>query len=361
MIPLFKVNMSGKAEDAVADVLRSGNVTIGPRVDEFEEKLQAAFGLDRPPITTNSATSAIDLALELCGVGPGDEVISTPQTCFASNIGAIHRGAKIRWADIDRVTGLIDPESVEKLITKKTKAIIAVNWAGVPADYAKLKSFYVPVIEDAAHSLDTFEESLNRERGDYVVYSFQAIKFLTSGDGGMLITPPEREHEARLLRWYGLDRTIGQSFRLTQDVQVAGFKYNMNDIAAAVGIANLDTASDAVMAHRDNAFDYIEAFRDLDFLRTPEFRQDASYWIYPVVLGPRASRDKFNTYLNEHGISTNMVHYRNDSYSSTSQFTEGRLPGVDYFTDYQTNIPVGWWLLPDDKEHIIETVRNFKP
>lgn len=361
MIPLFKVNMSGKAEDAVADVLRSGNVTIGPRVDEFEEKLQAAFGLDRPPITTNSATSAIDLALELCGVGPGDEVISTPQTCFASNIGAIHRGAKIRWADIDTATGLINIASVAHLINKKTKAIIAVNWAGVPADYRRLKYFGVPVIEDAAHNLDTFEESLKREHGDYVVYSFQAIKFLTSGDGGMLITPPEREHEARLLRWYGLDRTIGQSFRLTQDVQVAGFKYNMNDIAAAVGIANLDTASDGVMAHRDNAFDYVEAFSDLWWLLTPKFRQEASYWIYPLVVAPGVSRDDLNRHLNANGIGTNMVHYRNDRYSSTSQFTERELVGVDYFTDHQTNIPVGWWLLPDDKEHIIDTVRNFKP
>ena len=154
MIPLFKVKMSDRASDNVAKVLESGFIGQGPVVEEFENKLWGVLKSKTRPVTVNSCTSAIDLALELIGVGPYDEVISSPQTCFASNVGALHRGARIRWADIDPATGLMDPSSVAKLITPKTKAIIAVNWAGKFCDYAALKLFNVPVIEDAAHTWD---------------------------------------------------------------------------------------------------------------------------------------------------------------------------------------------------------------
>lgn len=358
MIPLFKVNMNQNAVHRVDSVLKSGNITIGPVVDEFESLLAMTLMRDNV-ITTNSATSAIDLALELIGVGPGDEVISTPQTCFASNIGAIHRGARIRWADIDPVTGLIDPAHVATLVTDKTKAIIAVNWAGVPADYVWLKSFGIPVIEDAAHCWDVWSGQTNRENGDYTVYSFQAIKFLTTGDGGALVTPADRAHEATLLRWYGLDRKIGQSFRLTQDVPVAGFKYNMNDISASIGLANLPMALAGVRAHRENAKRFTEAFQDLPFILPQTYDHSASYWIYPMVMSEGYSKGLFCDYMEECGIATNMVHYRNDRYGSTEHFSEGRLPGVDYFTEHQTNIPVGWWLSTEDVDHIIDSVRDY--
>jgi len=121
MIPLFKVNMNPAAHTRVADVLSSGFIGQGPKVEEFEDMLHKELKSKTRPVTVNSCTSAIDLALELCNVGPGDEVIASPQTCFASNVGAIHRHARIRWADIDPITGLIDPESVKNLITKKQK------------------------------------------------------------------------------------------------------------------------------------------------------------------------------------------------------------------------------------------------
>ena len=202
MIPLFKVRMAGDVDKDLSAILHSGFIGQGPKVEEFEDLLQKELNSNVRPITVNSCTSAIDLALHLIGVGPGDEVISTPQTCFASQVGSIHRGAKIRWADIDPITGLIDPESVSSLVNEKTKAIICVNWAGRICDYSKLKAFGVPVVEDAAHTWDSFlQESV--ERGDYICYSFQAIKYLTTGDGGILLCPPEKQEEARILRWYG--------------------------------------------------------------------------------------------------------------------------------------------------------------
>ena len=195
MIQLFKVRMSPRAKDAVGQVLDSGYIGQGSKVDEFEKLLQEELNSEVTPVTVNSCTSAIDLALDLIGVGPDDEVISTPQTCFASQVGAMHRHATIKWADIDPITGCINPKSVEKLISNKTKAIIAVNWAGRLCDYKSLKGHGIPVIEDAAHTWDVTNNQYVwwLERGDYICYSFQAIKFLTTGDGGLLIPPKDKE------------------------------------------------------------------------------------------------------------------------------------------------------------------------
>lgn len=359
MIDLFKVNMSKDAHESVSRVLSSGYITQGPRVDEFERLLQGFLGSGVVPTLVNSCTSAIDLALELCGVGPGDEVISTPQTCFASNVGPIHRGARIRWADIDKLTGLIDPASVGKLINSKTKAIIAVNWAGKFADYASLKSYGVPVIEDAAHTWDTFLVD-KPERGDYICYSLQAIKFLTAGDGGILITPPEKEHEAKLLRWYGLDRTKNESFRITQNVKQAGFKYNMNDISAAIGISNLLSASNAVKEHRSNARVLCKYINN-EHLTVLPFDEQASYWIFPILINDIGNRDNFKHYMQDNLIASALVHYRNDMYDSTSAFREKELPGVGEFTSKQINIPCGWWLSNQDVLYVIDVVNRWNP
>lgn len=356
MIPLFKVRMSPDAKNIVGDVLDSGYIGQGPKVDQFEDLLQKELQLKSKPVTVNSCTTAIDLALHLIGVGPGDEVISTPQTCFASQVGAINRNAIIRWADIDPITGCIDPESVQKLITNKTKAIIAVNWAGRLCDYQKLKSHGIPVIEDAAHCWDVFSQDTN-ERGDYICYSFQAIKFLTCGDGGLLVTPEDKEHDARLLRWYGLDRTKNESFRCTQNIKVAGFKYHMNDIAASIGISNLSLARDSVEKHRNNSKYLIDNIKNEKVL-IPEWNHNCSYWIFSMhVLNQR--KEEFISYMKENLISVSPVHYRNDCYDCTSQFKESQLSGVDSFTETQVCIPNGWWLNSNELNHVIQTVNSF--
>lgn len=356
MIPLFKVCMDDSAIDKVGSVLKSGFIGQGPVVEEFEDKLQEALKTKTRPVTVNSCTSAIDLALHLCGVEPGDEVISTPQTCFATQVGAIHRHARIRWADIDPITGLIDPDSVKKLVTDKTKAILAVNWAGKLCDYDTLKSFGVPVIEDAAHTWDTF---LDKEvsRGDYICYSFQAIKFLTTGDGGILVCPEDKEADARILRWYGLDRTKSQSFRCTQNITQAGFKYHMNDIAACIGISNLDAAYNSVIKHRENSKKIIESVKNINFI-LPEFDDTCSFWLFSMhVLNDK--KQKFMDYLSDKGISSSPVHFRNDLYDSTIKFKEGDLPGVDSFSQTQVCIPNGWWLTSEEVEYIINILNAF--
>lgn len=358
MIPLFKVRMSPHAKELVGEVLESGFVAQGPRVEQFEDLLWEELKTPIRPITTNSCTSAIDLALHLCGVGPGDEVISTPQTCFASQVGIIHRHAKIRWADIDPITGCIDPESVSKLVTSKTKAIVAVNWAGKFCDFKTLKSYGVPVIEDAAHTWDVFLDE-KPERGDYICYSFQAIKFLTCSDGGLLITPKDKQKDARLLRWYGLDRENNQSFRSAQTIKEAGFKYHMNDVCASIGISNINEAKDSVLKHRENAKFYYDSLKDNINVTVPEYDETCSYWLYSILV-ERGTKEDFIEYLKENNISANPVHYRNDRYDCTLKFVEEELRGVTRFYEKQVSIPVGWWIGQEQRQQIVSLIQSYK-
>jgi dTDP-4-amino-4,6-dideoxygalactose transaminase len=357
MIPLFKVGMSGEAQVRVGNVLASGFIGQGPVVEEFEDKLWKELKTKTRPVTVNSCTSAIDLALELCGVGPGDEVIATPQTCFASNIHIIHRKARIRWADIDPITGLIDPNSVKKLIAGKTKAIVAVNWAGKFVDYGTLKTFGVPVIEDAAHTWDTFLTE-DVVRGDYICYSFQAIKFLTTADGGIVICPPDKEADARILRWYGLDRTKNESFRCTQNITQVGFKYHMNDVNASIGLANLPVAHQSVQQSRLNSKYLINKVNN-PFLTLPEWDNTCSYWLFSMHVRP-GLKDHFTKYLADNGIASSPVHFRNDRYDTTIKFAESTLPGVNLFTETQLCIPNGFWLTQEDLDRIVKVLNEYK-
>jgi len=357
MIELFKVSMSDDIADYILPVLKSGYVAQGPKVDEFENKLWEILKTKTKPVTVNSGTTAIDLALELCDVGYGDEVISTPMTCFATQIGAIHRGAKIRWADVDPLTGLIDPESVKSLITNKTKAIIAVNWAGRLPDYNILKSFGIPVVEDAAHCWGSLPEDI--ERGDYICYSFQAIKFLTTSDGGIVVCPEDKEKKARTLRWFGLDRDNNEDFRYRQNIKHAGFKYHMNDVAASIGLANLDVANTGLEKSKANAKELHSRLSNLSHITLPPFDENCSYWIFPILVnGP--DRDGFIKYLASKNIVASPTHHRNDENDCVVHFKENDLPNLEYFNNNQLNIPVGWWLTSEEISHIVDTIIDWK-
>jgi len=192
MIPLFKVHYSKGIGKKIEDIFRKGTITEGEVSDRFEQSFSKYIG--NPYCTlTNSCTSAITLALRLAGVEAGDEVISTPMTCMATNEPIDTAGAKIVWADIDPTTGNIDPQDVEKKLFRrsKVKAIIAVHWAGQPFDIDAInkiaRKHKVKVIEDAAHALDsTYKNKKIGCHSDFVCFSFQAIKHLTTGDGGAL-------------------------------------------------------------------------------------------------------------------------------------------------------------------------------
>lgn len=346
MIPLFKVAMSPVAGVMAERTLLSGYIGQGPRVEEFEDRLQDVLGLARRPVTVNSATSAIDLALELLGVGHGDYVITTPMTCSATNSPAVKRGAKLVWADVDSRTGLIDPESVSRLVGRVTlpKAIIAVDWAGRLCDYKALRSFGIPVIQDAAHTFGA-------TGGDLTVYSFQAIKHLTTGDGGALLVPGHLYERAKLLRWYGLDRESRQSFRCEQDILEVGFKYHMNDIAASIGLANLPLALENLEKGRDNA-----AYLSMEL--GVEYDPEAHYWFFPYLVDDQRG---FEQAMKDRGVAVSQVHARNDHHSgfmAAEAVNQIRRPGLDLFASRQIALPCGWWLAREDLDHIVKSVKE---
>jgi dTDP-4-amino-4,6-dideoxygalactose transaminase len=357
-VPLFKVFMADDAPARVAETLTSGYVGEGPRVQEFEQAFGQLVGApsSNHPLMLNSCTSALDLALHLAGVGLGSEVISTPMTCTATNGVIVNRGARIVWADVDPVTGLIDPDDVARKITRRTKAIMAVDWAGRSCDYRKLDmarrfESAISIIQDAAHNV--FVDMDNR--GDYVAWSFQAIKHLTTGDGGALLVPAAQRDRARLLRWYGLDRESSADFRCSQDIREVGFKYHMNDIAASIGLANIPHTPWVVDQHRANAAYYLENLRDVPGVICPPADPGASWWLFCVLC---SDRDGLIAHLKERGIASSPVHARNDKHPAFS-FPNGPLPGVDRFAASEVALPVGWWLTERDRLDVVCAVKEW--
>jgi dTDP-4-amino-4,6-dideoxygalactose transaminase len=353
MINLFKVLMSPLAGDKVKEVLYSGHIAQGSKVEEFEKALEPHLG---KVLTVNSGTSAIELALHLCGVDENSEVITTPKTCTATNGHILHRGAKIVWADVFGQTGNIHPGDIIDKITSKTKAIIAVDWAGRPCDYASLRKVAkgIPIIQDAAHGF-------SKGQGDYVCYSFQAIKFLTTGDGGAIRVPEHQYQRAKLLRWFGLDRESSASFRCAQDIKEVGFKHHMNDISASIGLANLDYAIAALQDNKENAeflyenLYYISRAAGHFWFKMPPFDPNASYWFFPILV---SDKDEFIKYMANEGIEVSPVHARNDKHTGFGGLDKS-LSGLNYFEEHAVGIPCGWWLTKTDLRKIIDAMYDW--
>lgn len=364
MIDLFRPLQTPDAARAAYDALTptaDGRLMIGqgPVVDRFEAQFRRYVDAPRDVLTTNSCTAALDLALHLAGVGAGVEVITTPQTCTATTGVIVNRGAVPVWADVDALTGLIDPASVARLVTPKTRAVMAVDWAGRPCDYAGLRAAApgLPIIQDAAHRGPT---SIGDNHGDYVAWSFQAIKFLSTPDGGGLLCPYDLTTErARLLRWFGLDRRSSADFRCAQDIVEAGFKYHMNDVTAAIALANLPAARTAVRAQRARAERYCRVLGSVEVgVDVPSYDEACDYWLFTMLVDDRTS---FEAHLHERGVATSQVHARNDGHTAfrranASATARVELPGLDAFAARQVSIPVGWWMTESDEATVIDAV-----
>ncbi|MDD5097379.1 MAG: DegT/DnrJ/EryC1/StrS family aminotransferase [Candidatus Omnitrophica bacterium] len=362
-IPLFKVFMPKSVMKPLKEVLFSGYIGEGPRVEEFERKLAPWFGSENI-LTLNNGTSAIQLALRLANVGYGDEVISTPMTCVATNEPILTIGAKIVWADIDPHTGNIDPEDAAKKITKKTKAIIAVHWGGYPCELESLNNLAaaqgIKLIEDACHAFGaTYQNKPIGSLSDFTCFSFQAIKEITTIDGGALVCKSLKDYKrGKLLRWYGIDRTTNRKdFRCEEDIAESGYKFHMNDVAAAIGIEQLKYVGVNLRKNQVNATRYNQAFSTLTNIAPLNYKNDrmSSYWLYTLrVKNPSA----FIEWMKKARIVTSQVHARNDLHSIFKDF-RADLPGVDEFMSRQTSIPVGWWLTPKEISYIIGRITKY--
>jgi dTDP-4-amino-4,6-dideoxygalactose transaminase len=364
-IPLFKVFMADAVKDAVVRVLYSGFVGEGEEVVAFECDLARCLGTDRV-LTVNTGTSALHLAYHMAIDGADDaEIITTPVTCTATNTPIVQNRARIVWADVDPVTGSIDPAEIEALITPRTRAIVMVHWGGNPCDITAISKIGrrhgIKVVEDAAHALgSTYDGSPIGRHSDFVAFSFQAIKHVTSVDGGCLVCKDPADHErGRLLRWYGIDRTTTEStdLRCEIDIAEAGYKFHMNNVAAAIGRENLKMLDWIKTRHRDNARFYDEAFRGINSITVvPETPNGTSAaWLYTIHL---ANRDEVMRKLLEAGIGASKVHTRNDTHS-TFRASARPLPNAQAFDRTHLCIPVGWWVTESDREQIADAVIKF--
>jgi dTDP-4-amino-4,6-dideoxygalactose transaminase len=359
-IPLFKVFMPPSVMAPLQEVLLSGFIGEGPRVAEFEDLLAPWFG-NRHVLTVNNGTSALQLALRLSDVEPGDEVISTPMTCSATNEPILALGGRIVWADINPWTGNIDPRSVAEKITPKTKAIICVHWGGYPCDLDDLNAIGtdhgIKLIEDACHAFGaTYRQRPVGSHSDFACFSFQAIKHITTVDGGALACKAPADFErGRLLRWYGIDRRHkGKDLRCENDIKEFGYKFHMNDVTAAIGIEQLKYAENTLARHRANAARFNQAFADLKAVWPLRYEagRSSAYWLYTMRV---RDRERFVIHMKQAGITVSQVHARNDRHTIFQDF-RANLPGVDAFTAEQISIPVGWWLSEQDVSKIIESV-----
>lgn len=360
MIPLFKVFMPESVIEPLKKTLFSGYIGQGPRVEEFEEALASYIG--NPYILTlNSATSALHLALRLADVGPGDEVISTPLTCTATNWPILAQGASIVWADIDPKTANIDPQSIAQKITSKTAAIMVVDWGGQPVDINAIRKIAgpIPIIEDAAHAFGAIYKGKKvGNQADFTCFSFQAIKHITTVDGGFLCTLDKNHYErGKLLRWYGIDRTKKSAdSRIELDVYEWGYKYHMNDVTATIGLEQLKYIEKVLETHRQNASYYFKHLRNTNNVTLLEYSKGtlSSYWLFTLKV---KKRDLFRTYMANKGIMVSQVHRRNDTHPVVRQF-KTVLPNLDQFEKEMICIPVGWWVTHRQREYIVKTIKE---
>jgi dTDP-4-amino-4,6-dideoxygalactose transaminase len=320
-------------------------------------------------ITVNSGTSAIHLAIRLAGIGPGDEVITTPMTCIATNVPIMAFGAKIVWADVDKYTGLIDPIDVESKITDRTKAIISVDWGGIPVDYDVLREIAdtkgIYLISDAAHSLGATYELMkvgSTALSDFTCFSFQAIKTVTAVDGGALTVGNDKDYErGRRLRWFGVPRDTDVKFRGAIDVPEWGYKFHMNDINATVGIHTLKHLNVALGFMRDNAGQYSRELSPYFGQYLPEeYAVHPAWWLYTVLLPDSEERERFKTHMESNGVEVSQVHWRNDLHTTFRDFLPtSPLKGLDYYSDRMICIPNHSQLTRPEVSKVIEVMNEF--
>ena len=360
----FTTYISKKAKENINKVLDSTFISAGKIAEKFENALSEKLRLVNP-VTLNSGTSALHLALVVAGVKQGDEVILSPQTFVASGLSILMQGAKPVFADIQYETGNIDPKSIEEKITDKTKAIMPVHRGGYPCDMDEINEIAddhnLIVIEDAAQALGaTYKGKPISSISDFTCFSFQATKHLTTGDGGALCCLNKNHYEtAKNKRWFGIDRKNSKLSILGEreyDIKELGFKYHMNDLAAALGLANLEEIDSILEKRRKIASIYIDEFKNIQGLKILEYKNDieSSYWLFTILV---ENRIDFIKKLEKAGIPASVVHQRIDRNSIFGGITPN-LPNIEIFNEKQVSIPVHSDLTDDDVELIVKTIQK---
>ncbi|HEX8060065.1 MAG TPA: DegT/DnrJ/EryC1/StrS family aminotransferase [Cyclobacteriaceae bacterium] len=360
---LFYPNVPEEAVAEVTKVLHSRWIGQGPRVAEFEKEFTDKFGGEGHSLAVGSGTDALHLAYILAGLQPGDEVITPVFTCTATTIPFLYMGVKFRFADVDPETLNISIPHVRELISEKTKAIVCVHYGGLPCDMNELLAiaaeYNIPVIEDAAHALGaTYNHRPIGSISDFTMFSFQAIKHITTGDGGMLVVRDKNiVAKGERVRWFGIDRSNKQKGTWENDIWEVGYKYQMTDIAAAMGLAGL-RLFDKTLAYRQRLFEIykknLKNVPGLKLIGTDYTDRTHAAWLCTAIVEKRVD---FMNYLRERKIESGQIHYRNDRYSVLGGRRED-LPNMDAVEDKYIVLPLNSHLSERQIEYVCETIRK---
>lgn len=360
MIPLVKPYIASpdKMLPAIEKILYSGYIAESEPVWEFQNEFGKFIG-NSNTLMVNSGTAALHIAMLVLNIGPGDEVISTPMTSEPTNTTIALTGAKIVWGDVDPDTGLLDPKSVREKITERTKAIMLVHYAGMVCnmdEFNKIsKEFNIPVIEDAAHALGSkYNGKIIGSNSRFTCFSFQAIKQMTTVDGGAITFTNERDIiPARKLRWFGLDKKVS---RLENDITRAGYKYGMNNVTATIGKVQLEDTPHVLQIYISNGKYYDKALKDISGLTLVPYYQNTepSYWLYTMKV---ENRDSFCRMMADRGITATPLHHRSDTHSVFAE-SKCTLPNMEKWYSQYVHIPCGWWIDEEKRSYIVDSIKK---
>lgn len=371
MIPVFCPSLGYEEIAAVSQTLKSGWIGNGPRTKEFENNFLSLIGA-KYGVAVNSATAAIHLAVVLSKLKEGDEVITPSLTFVATNHPIIMQKAVPVFCDVQYDTLCVDPKDVEKKVTAKTKAIIVVHYGGHPVDINPIiklcKDKNVILIEDCAHAAGSYYKGKHVGTfGDFSCFSFAAIKNLTTGDGGMLVGKDTRLTEyARCLAWSGISSSTWERSRTNKlkwqyDVVGVGWKYQMNDIAAAIGIVQLKKLETNNLKRKKITEKYNRELKDISWIETPVVRAYAKSSCHNYVIKvPEKIRDKLSDYLSRHGIATS-VHYMPSHYYSLYKKFKAYVPITEKVWRKILLLPIFPDLSVKDQAKVIDAIKSFNP
>lgn len=378
-LPFALPDIGEEEIELVANCMRSGWMTTGPNAKQFESDFAEYIGSDVHAVSVNSATSGLLLALEAVGVTQGDEVITTPYTFSATAMVCVHLGAKPVLVDIEEDSYNISPENIKAAITEKTKAIIPVHFAGLACDMQAIikiaRENNLKIVEDAAHALPctSNDQLIGSLDTDATVYSFYATKTITTGEGGMIVTKDEDiAKRCRTMRLHGISRDVFDRYTSTRpswyyEITAPGFKANMTDIAASIGIAQLKKANDFQKKRQSIKEQYFEAFKDLPITlpKDSESNDIHSWHLFVIRLNDDApiDRDEFIKKMAEdyqigcsvHFIPLNFHSYwqeklgiDNDSFQIAKNLFEKSV-----------SLPIYTKMADDDVSRVIEAVKEI--
>lgn len=374
---VFGAPRIGEAEiEEVVDTLRSGWIGTGPKAKRFESEFRDYIGCQHA-IALNSCTAGLFLALDVLGIGPGDEVITTSMTFVSTANVIIQRGATPVFVDVERSSMNIDPSLIEAKITPQTKAVLPVHMAGRSCEMAPIldiaRRHGLYVIEDAAHATEaTYQGQKIGNISDITAFSFYATKNLTTGEGGMVTTNHREWAEALHLRsLHGLTRDAwkrySESGNALYDCAYPGYKYNMPDIMAAIGLHQLARLEENAAIRQRHWSAYRNGLGDLDELILPSAGDHGrhAYHLYTILVCPEKltiSRNEFIAALNAENIGTGIhfiaVH-QHSYYRQRYAFYQNQLPNTDYISERTISLPLSAKLSDEDIQDVVRAVRKI--